>query len=133
MDLRKAAVDVRRAEITTAGSVRGFLHQIRRSLLAGTPTERDGSGEIKTLAHRAVVGSLIPCPVQIASNGETQVLLCHLSAEGFRFSDADRELADRVLTEFSDPNRLGWSEPATGTVALPARVLDLAGPICTWS
>lgn len=123
-----ASVDVRRAESPTAGSVHGFLHQVRRSLLAGIPTERDGSGAIQALARRAVVGSMIPCPAQIAANDRAQVLLFQLSADGFRYSDADLELADRVLTEFADPNRLGWSEPATGTVALPARVLDLAGP-----
>jgi hypothetical protein len=126
--LRKAAVEVRRAEVPRASSVHGFLRQVRRSLLASTPADRDGSGDLQTLAHRAVVGSMIPCPSQIAVNEKAQVLLFHLSADEFRYSDADGDLADRLLTEFADPNRLGWSEPATGTVALPARVLDLAGP-----
>jgi hypothetical protein len=128
VDLTKAVVEVRRAESPPAGAVHGFLHRVRRSLLAGIPTERDGSGDIRALARRAAVATMLPCPAQIAANDQAQVLLFQLSADGFRYSDADRELADRVLTEFTDPNRLGWSEPATGIVALPASVLDLARP-----
>lgn len=124
-DDARPAIDARELE----GRLRGFEFQVRNSLLARSPIEADGSTSLAHLARRAVVGSRLPCPVEVVTDGEVAVALFRLSGEPFRFAFATAEQTERPeLAEFADATRLASSEQATNTVALPTRSLDASGP-----
>jgi hypothetical protein len=111
------------------GRSRGFQFRVRRSLLARSPLEADGSASLAHLARRAVVGSRLPCPVEVVTNGEVSVALFRLSGEPFRFSLVTAQTTERrELEDFADPAQLGWSEQPTNTVAVPTRLLLASGP-----
>src|SRR5438128_12296884 len=86
-----ATVSTRQLE----GRLRGFEFRVRRSLLARSPLEADGSTSLAHLARRAVVGSRLPCPVEVVTNGEVSVALFRLTGEPFRYSLATAQATER--------------------------------------